>query len=553
MMDFFLPKKLFHSEPPQAKRNLLSAGAVHAPSPSRAQNRLFYWSQIRNAAFAIPFTVQPPEAPTRDSATLPDLSILALLTAAAAALRFHALTAKSFWFDEGVSVGIARLDGYNFLRILWRREANMSFYYLLLRVWLHLGHSEFFVRTLSVLFGVAAIPAIYFLGRRLFDSQIALTAAALLCVNAYHVHYSQETRGYSLTVFLCILSSLYFVQFLESPSRGNRVTYILLSVLAVYAHFFSGLVLAAHWLSLRFLDPAPKETKKLWLAIALAVFPAVAFVATTGAGPLSWIQRPGLHDLWQLALYLTGNSGAILVCLYAAACLAAVAGNLDWKKKRVSGNNWRSRCLLLWIFFPALLILTLSIARPVFLPRYFIFSMPALLLLAASGLTRIRSGWIFAAVLLVFLGISLRGTAAYYQERSSSPNQNWRAASQYVLSNSRPGDALIFHIAMGRLPYDYYRSLQTPPAAGPDVLYPHHGAQITFLDFVEKPDYSQLANEIPQHPRVWFVITSASIPTGLDKTAAALSSVIGATEPAPQSIKDFGGIQVVLYSKPDSQ
>jgi uncharacterized membrane protein len=498
--------------------------------------------------------VQPPEVtPTRNRVILPDFSILALITAAAAVLRFHALTVKSFWIDEGVSVGIARMDGYNFLRILWRREANMSLYYLLLRGWLHIGHSEFFVRSLSVLFGVAAVPAIYFLGRRLFNSRIALTAAALLSVNSYHVHYSQEARSYSLTVFLCILSSLYFLKLLESPSRGNRLAYILLSALAVYAHFFSGLMLLAHWLSLRFLEPVPKETKRVWLPIALAISPTVAFVATTGAGPLSWIQRPGLYDVWQLALYLTGNSGPILVLLYAAACLAAVAGKLDWKKKPVSGENWRCRFLLLWILLPVVLVLALSIARPVFLPRYFIFSMPALLLLAAGGLARVRSRWLFAVTLLIFVAIALRGTAAYYQERSSSPNQNWRAASQYLLSNARPGDAVLFHIAMGRLAYEYYRSLQTPLPAGPDVLYPHHGPQITFLDCVEKPDYAQLALAIPQHQRVWFVITSVNTPSGLDKTASALSTLISGAEPMPgptEDRRDFGGIQVVLYSKP---
>ena len=67
------------------------------------------------------------------------------------ALTFHALSAKTFWFDEGMSVGIARLDFHNFLRILWRREGNMSLYYLALRGWIHLGSSPAFVRSLSVL------------------------------------------------------------------------------------------------------------------------------------------------------------------------------------------------------------------------------------------------------------------------------------------------------------------------------------------------------------------------------------------------------------------
>lgn len=55
-----------------------------------------------------------------------ELCLLLLIAGLAAVLRFHSLAAKSFWFDEGVSVAIARLDWYNFARLLWRREANMS-------------------------------------------------------------------------------------------------------------------------------------------------------------------------------------------------------------------------------------------------------------------------------------------------------------------------------------------------------------------------------------------------------------------------------------------
>ena len=158
-----------------------------------------------------------PQALTRlqTNPTWFDAGSLFIIAAVAAALRFHLLAAKSFWFDEGVSVAIARLDWYNFARILWRREANMSLYYLFLRGWLHFGGSEFFVRSLSVVFAVASIPVIYMLGRRLFDSRVGLFAAALLAANAYFVQYSQDARSYSLMVLLCSLSSFYFLKCLE--------------------------------------------------------------------------------------------------------------------------------------------------------------------------------------------------------------------------------------------------------------------------------------------------------------------------------------------------
>src|SRR5271168_1312610 len=107
------------------------------------------------------------------------ISTLVLLAAAAAALRFLFLVRKPFWFDECFSVEVARLSWHDFGRLLWRREANMSLYYLLLRGWLHFGSSPFFIRSLSVIISLATLPAIFWLAWKLFDRRVALLAAAL--------------------------------------------------------------------------------------------------------------------------------------------------------------------------------------------------------------------------------------------------------------------------------------------------------------------------------------------------------------------------------------
>ncbi len=489
-----------------------------------------------------------------------ELGLLSAITVLAAVLRFHALAARTFWFDEGVSIGIARLDWYNFGRILWRREANMSLYYLLLRGWVLFGQSEAFVRGLSVLFALATIPVLYFLGRRLFNSRVGLIAAALLAVNAYHVRYSQEARSYSLMVLLCVRSSFYFLKCLELPSRRNRVAYILLSTAAVYAHFYAGLLILAQWLSLLFLDreSIPKEIRKDWRWIALLVSPIAVFVATTGAGPLRWIQRPGLDNLWQLGLRLAGNGGVLLLVAYVLAGLAAVVpaafGEINSRgiQQRASWETWRYRFLLLWLFFPVFSVLVLSQARPLFLPRYFILCLPALILLAAAGLSRIPPARTMALAALVLVVLSLQGTASYYrQDFEDVQRENWRAASQYILSHAQPGDAIVFHVPMGRMPYEYYHSLQAAispagSAASPVVLYPNHGDHITFLDFVEKPSYGQLAQAIPQYRRVWLVLSHAEGPSGPDETSIALAN-LAATGHVEVELHDFTGLEVSLY------
>jgi len=174
---------------------------------------------------------------------------LALLAAAAAVLRFLFLVRKPFWFDECFSVEVARLSWHDLGRLLWRREANMSLYYLLLRGWLDFGSGPFFIRSLSVIISLATLPAIFWLAGKLFDRRVALLSVALMSLNAYHIRYAQEARSYSLFVLLATISSGFLVAVLRNPSRGNRVGYVLASVLAVYAHLYGLLLLAAHWLA----------------------------------------------------------------------------------------------------------------------------------------------------------------------------------------------------------------------------------------------------------------------------------------------------------------
>jgi mannosyltransferase len=491
--------------------------------------------------------------PRHQAASSPlELGLLVLIAGLAVVLRFHALAAKSFWFDEGVSVAIARLDWYNFARILWRREANMSLYYLLLHYWLHFGGSEFFVRSLSVLFAIASIPAIYLLGRRLFDSRVGLIAATLLAVNAYHVQYSQEARSYSLMVFLCLLSNLYFLKCLTEPSRRNRAAYVLSSALAVYAQFFSGLLVIAQWLSSKMLDRGqiPRQTRNDWRWIALLVSPAVAFVATTGIGPLRWVQRPGLKDLWVFALNFTGNSGPLLLVACATAGLAGLLPALRSQKGwRVLWDAWRYRFLVHWLAFPVVVTLGLSLVKPLFVPRYFIFCLPALLLLVSCGVARLRSAWLMVPAVLFLLALSFRGTVGSYKRDLDIQRDDWRATTQYLLSQAQSGDALLFHVPMGRMPYEFYHSTLTSAAGGPVVLYPHHADHLTFLDFVEKPNDTEIERLLPQHQRAWLVLTYAETQTGLpDARSVELSTLLGNTYPTVEHY-GFPGVEILLYAK----
>src|SRR5262252_7242736 len=119
-----------------------------------------------------------------------------ILVIAGVAVRLQCLACKPFWFDESFSVEMARVDWRNFLHLLWWREANMSLYYVLLKAWLHFGQGRFFIRSLSVVFSAATLPAVYWLARTLYSRRVGLIAAALFAANAYSLRYAQEARSY---------------------------------------------------------------------------------------------------------------------------------------------------------------------------------------------------------------------------------------------------------------------------------------------------------------------------------------------------------------------
>lgn len=497
----------------------------------------------------------------RDLTTV-SIITFALLAAVATVLRFLFLTRKPFWFDEAFSAEIARLPWRGFLHLLWWREANMSLYYVLLRGWLHFGASPFFIRSLSVLASLATLPAIYWLGCKLFDRRVGLIAVALLSCNAYHIRYAQEARSYSLFVLLATLSSALFVACVRQPDRRNLRGYVLTSVLAVYAHFYALLLIAAHWLSLRTLraeegsvQTVPSAMRRAWIRIGMAVLPILAFVGKTGAGQIRWIQRPGLRELLEYWEHLAGNAGSPLSLLYIAACVAALLPLRESLfRQRTEWQVWRYQFLLIWLLFPVALTLLLSIARPVFLARYLIFCLPALLVLAAAGLASLRKTWMLGVCLAAMLLLSLQGTLSYYDHDFDLERDGALAAADYVYDHAQPGDAILFHIAEGRVPYEFAASLRGRDArggaaTGPAIIFPHHGEQFDYRDVTGKPSREFLESTPRQYARVWVVLMSTGAPGRPDPTTSMIEQSLEEFFPHLGHAQ-FPQVEVRLYSKP---
>lgn len=513
-----------------------------------------------------------PDTPTPETRSGLGVTCLALflITAAGAILRFRFLARKPFWFDECYSVELARVTWPNFLRLLWWREANMSLYYLLLRGWLAFGHSGFFIRSLSVVLAAAAIPAIYWLGSLLYNRRVGLIAAALLAFHAYHVRYAQEARSYALLVLLAILSSGWLIKLLHRPGRRNRRTYVLISALAVYAHLYALLLIAAQWLAVRLLpheehDDSARSAnlRSAWIAVGCAVLPLIVFVAKTGAGPIKWIHRPGLADLYEFCKHLAGSDQWPLLAAYAAACaMAIMSPGRKLLGRAATWEIWRVQFLLLWLIFPVALTIAMSLLRPVFLARYLIFCLPALCLLAAAGLDRLRKVWMLAVTLAAVLLLAMQGVQFVYGNDFDRERDASGAASNFILDHAQPGDAVIFHIAATRVAYEYFRSQRAgvntansgfTAQIGPESIFPNHGPGLDYRDFTGKPT-AETMDAAASHPRVWLMLMNNGAinngtPANSDAATAMLTQTLAQKFSAPQ-VWQFPLVEVRLYSAP---
>ena len=346
------------------------------------------------------------------------------------------------------------------------------------------------MRSLSVVFAVLTIPAIYFLGERLFDRPTGMTAAALLSVHSFHIQWSQEARGYSLLTLLLVVAAYFLVRALESKTEGLGywIAFTVTAALSFYAHIFAVFVLLAFALSILF--PGPHRVKARTVVIVTILFehliaPMALFVLLQRtASQLAWLHRPSFADISEFLMLLTSEGGILLLVIYLLlAGLAFVrpagAGGSEGGSEGVSEKDkWGLRLLLLWLLLPPLITLAASPIRPLFSPRYMLLCVPALILLAARGVTLLYNlpaamRWVGAVAVGLVVSLSAWGTHEYFVHFAAE-NTDWRSAVNYILENQTPGDGVFIYTSHA-LCYRYYADRaerQQRVATAPEVLYP---------------------------------------------------------------------------------
>ncbi len=363
------------------------------------------------------------------------------------ALRLYRLGAESLWYDETVSLLLARSD----LPELTRHTAgdiHPPLYYYLLHFWGQFaGWSEFASAYLSLIFGVLLIALVYRVAREWVDGHqsfsvtaeearrgeiIALLAAGLVAISPYNVWYSQEVRMYTIGATLGLLSVYFWLRLLNARKvmSPDFFVYVIVTALGLYTLYYFIFVIVFEYtvLGIRLLvsflpkghlqidrrpiSPTTFVASQLTIALLYLPWLPIAFRQATDPPVPPWRNFTPLPDMLVesfSALALGQSVEPLTVAPFLILILALVVYSLI--RRNPEFGNWNLKIgisnlelgnrnlefgickfrlaplfLLAYTFVPLLAIYLFSLWKPLYHVRYIFTYSPAFYILVALAI-----------------------------------------------------------------------------------------------------------------------------------------------------------------------
>jgi hypothetical protein len=427
-----------------------------------------------------------------------------LLMAAGVMLRIAFLGQQSLWFDEGVGLifsGCSKLSDCLDRMLDTRTSERFQLVYpLLLHLWRQaFGDTEIALRSLSVLFGIAAMPMIWATAWRSFGATHANWTLAFAAFSAFTLIHAQEARPYTLFLFLAAAQVWLFMS-ARRGSQGARIGLCLVTATASWVGLFPLLFSVA--LALADLADRPWRLSSVgawlvwWLPVGLLCVPAVIYYGIAAAGMSPDQVRVPKSDNLLLNLvfvvygHLVGQTfGPPVEALRTSGRLAALIANAHWLVlfaalmalagvravqvlgSRLDGKVGTDARVLLFalLSYIALSFVFAIVTRHNWLPRHAIALHPlvALLLpLLAGGraiVGRLRIGQ------AVLGGILLLNTVAVAQHYFNQAHwkDDYRGTAEYLRQIGEPQRPVLvlrgLPVLLAYYGYDDLTSMSDPP------------------------------------------------------------------------------------------
>jgi uncharacterized membrane protein len=449
-----------------------------------------------------------------------NILLIALL---ALGLRLHLLGEQSLWRDEIASVALARLPLSQIWGVWMVHETNPPFYYTLLHVWIRLfGEGEFAVRSLSALIGAAAVVCAGVLGRKLKSEQVGVIAALLMAVSALQVFYSQEARGYTLAATAALLSLIAVAELMARLTGASKprdglakygvwLLYISATTAALYVHTTMALLPLITSICVAWLWIARGRTDVrfagLWIGANLLCVLLwswwgwiTAQQLATANPNIAWMAFPTGGIILRTTEHLYGlrRTGLSLMTVSAAMALLLIAAAIVGTIRTRHPAKWLLASVALAV---PLVLLAISLYRPVFMERTVFWVQSAFLVLVAAGLSTIpRRATRWAAIAVVTITL----LADTIDSQRVAVKQPWREAVAEIKNGWQNGDVvLVSSAAAGVFIEHYCRQLACD---FPILALRNGGEEVTwapdlFHGHIVAP--GSLSGELHNYRRVW--------------------------------------------------
>ncbi|MDX3387453.1 glycosyltransferase family 39 protein [Streptomyces niveiscabiei] len=396
---------------------------------------------------------------------------------------------NTLWGDEAVTYDLA----HRTLPQIWATAQHIDLVHALYYAVMHAVFTAFGdglvpLRLPSVLATTAAAAGVTALGVRLAGPRAGLLAGLAFAVLPQVQKYAQEGRSYAMVCALITWATLALV----TPTRWRWPLYGSTMLLACLLHEFAALALAAHGTTL-LVSRVPRRVLRAWSLTAASVITGLLPLAIRSAGQsaqLAWIESP------------VRLPGVLLMTAVAAACALT--------PPRARGPVHLTALALPLAVLPTLLLLLASLAKPLFVDRYVLYSTTgtALLLGACLDHTLRRTPLITYAALLTALTALIPPSLTLRTPESRTNNAT--AITAAILQAARPGDGLLY------LP-THHRTLTTPTAPLPtDLALSRTPTASNTLTGIEFPA-EDIAARMLRFDRILVLHTNPAPPTPQDQ------------------------------------
>ncbi len=392
------------------------------------------------------------------------LPLLLLILLAAFGVRVLGLGIQDLSDDEAFFVQIAHQGTY--LQLAGSAEPHPPLYLALLQGWMFpAGATEYAVRFLSVMFGLATVAAAYELGRQIAGERLGLAAAAVAALNPYQIFYSQTTRDYQIACFFALVSVVTLLWAMRRPKLVPA--YAATALLAILSHYYAlAIVLFEQALLLGWLWRRDFKGMRRWLAadgcIAVVFLPWALYSLRTVANYEPGHGTPGtvgetLRQTFQFYNFGTAFRPQDVAWPTVAAMALLFLGLYGLA---VAGGGRALGLSLGYQLAPLLFGLVTLLHTTQFGARFLFLGSPGYLLVIAGAIVALARRRVLTLAPLAILG-GLAGFAIYNTTFSEQfTDKGYGRLAAYLARHINSSDAVVLNGISQSLQYWYYGELR---------------------------------------------------------------------------------------------